>query len=193
MEDFYAPRTPFEADLAIETSIASHATSRLARAKLTFAGPGRYRVDFANGDRLVAGGGLLTWVDATRGAGFQQAIGADHLPALLAFARPRAVLAASLRVQRFDGARLNAPGTDVIVGTPLRPHPAAAKILLYVRPSGEAARVVVVLPSGNRVRVDVSNVAPTAARAAAFAPPAGQPVAASAQNPAASPFVTTFP
>lgn len=190
MESFHA--RPFEADLRVEQFTKAHNVRRDESGKLTFDRPGRYRVDFQGGDAIVADNQLLTRFDAKNAGVVQAPIAAAHCPAAFAFALPAGTLDSHMRIQRYDGAMMNAVGMDVLVATPVQPHRTVAKLLLYVQPDGAVPRVLVLAPSGDRVRIDLSHLTRDASVPASFVPPQA-PVAFASPSFAQSAFVAAFP
>jgi hypothetical protein len=173
MESFYAQSMPFEADVAIETMRKSHNVRQQEQGRLLFDKRGRVRVTFANGDIVLADGGTFTYFQKASGTLFQQAVAQDHCPAAFAFATAPGTMASRMGVMRFDGIGLNAPGLDVLVGTPNTAQQSLSKLLVYVRPSGEVPRVLFMPPNGDRVRFDFSNLSANVKPPLALAVPSG--------------------
>ncbi len=199
METFYATHAPFEADVAFERFVKTHDTSKREKGKLVFERPGRYQLTFANGDVVEADGGTLTIFDKAKGEAVRQSVSPDHVPAALAFAMTPRTIEKKLGLQRFDGIGLNAPGVDVILGTPQKANPSVSKLLFYVRPSGEVPRLVVIPPSGDRLQLDFTNVVPRATWPGSLQLPAGTTItnppapAPNAPPPVQSPFEAAIP
>jgi len=181
VEAFSASNSPFEADVALEHFVKSHNVKKDDHGRLVFDRRGRFRLTFKSGNLLQADGGVLSVFDKANGIATQLPVAADHCPAALAFALAPGTIATHMGVQRFDGVGLNAPGLDVLLGTPRIPHPSVNKVLLYVRPTGEVPRMIVIPPNGDRLRLDFTKLASN------VTPPSSLPLPASTQIVQASP------
>ena len=80
----------------------------------------------------------------------------------------------------FAGAAMNAPGMDVLVGTPRTPIAAASRVLYFAKASGEVTRTLVVEANGDRERYDTiactTNASPPSSLFAVIPSPTPSPL-----------------
>lgn len=166
IEGFYVKARPFECDFTFETLSTKHDTRASARMHLVFVRPGELQATSSTGEVVTVHNGVLTMADSSRHLVYQQFVPADFAPSALAYTAGFGALSKHLSLAAYAGGAMNAPGLDIVVGTPLHASPDVSKVLLLASGSGDVKRTVIVTPSGSRVRLDAvqctMNAAPSA-------------------------------
>ena len=156
IERFYAAALPIACDVDIESFVAPHRGARQrSRMHLVFVRAGRFHATFSTGEVLIADGQRETIFDPRSQQVTTRSIAIDHCPSALAPLCGAGFLTAPLSFTAYDGAAMNAPGLDVLVGTPRRPQAGLSKLLLYANAAGEVKRMLAVDGTGARYRYDM--------------------------------------
>ena len=122
--------------------------------------PGKMNWDYKEpaGNRVVSDGSQLKVFEAANKQMFQQTVDKSQYPAALSFLVGGAKLTEVFNFELYDGAGMNFPGGQVLVGTPKTASPAYTKVLFYVdKESTQVRRVLIVDGQGNRNRFDFQN------------------------------------
>jgi hypothetical protein len=153
--------------------------TRSSKLHLTFVQPGEFHLLYATGEIVMVTRQTMTIFDPkTQQQVFTQPVAANFCPMAFAYAGGAGSLSQHLSFVSYPGAQMNAPGTEILVGTPTVPSNTTSKALFYADPkTGEVIRTMIVTPTGDRQRFDAvkctMNIPPPPPRL--FAPPTPQP------------------
>jgi hypothetical protein len=184
---FYAAAGPFACDLNVETTDGARPPKAQAktnlRLRLTFERPGKLQVAFSTGAVLVVNAGMLYLAEPTSRQLLQAPVAADYVP--LAFAYAGASFGSRAAFTGYDGAVLNMPGYELVVGPPSAPALGVQKVLFFGDASGEVKRTMLIADKGERQRLDViqcmMHIAPPPP--SLFVPPSGPWAARTSASP----------
>ena len=160
VQAFYDKTTTFQSDFTQEFFVKSHNVKKQSKGKVIFAKPGKMDWEYSDpkDNRVVSDGSLLRVYEAENKQMFEQNVDKSQYPAALAFLTGSGKLADIFTFELFDGAAMNFPAGQVLVGTPKQPTPAYTKVLFYVdTASSQVRRVLIVDGQGNRNRFDFDN------------------------------------
>ncbi len=182
VQAFYDKTTSFSAEFSQEFFVKSHNVKKQSKGKVTFAKPGKMHWDYTEpkDNKVVSDGAILKVYEAANKQMFEQNVDKSQYPAALSFLIGGGKLGDVFTFDLYDGAQMNFPGGQVLVGTPKTPTPAYQKVLFYVdSQTSQVRRVLIVDGQGNRNRFDFENpkvndtIPPTHFQ---FTPPAGTQV-----------------
>lgn len=179
VQTFYDKTTSFTSDFSQEFFVKSHNVRKQSKGKVTFAKPGKMHWDYSNpaGNRVVSDGSLLRVYEAANKQMFEQNVDKSQYPAALSFLIGGGKLLDVFAFELYEGAQMNFPGGQVLVGTPKQPTAAYQKVLFYVdAQTAQVRRVLIVDGQGNRNRFDFENPRvnePVKEDTFKFTPPAG--------------------
>lgn len=182
VQNFYDKTTSFTADFSQEFFVKSHNVKKQSKGKVTFAKPGKMHWDYSEpkDNKVVSDGAILKVYEAANKQMFEQNVDKSQYPAALSFLVGGGKLGDVFNFELYEGAAMNFPGGQVLVGTPKTPSPAYQKVLFYVdSQTSQVRRVLIVDGQGNRNRFDFEN--PKVNEAVTddrfkFTPPAGTQV-----------------
>lgn len=182
VQSFYDKTTSFTADFSQEFFVKSHNVKKQSKGKVTFAKPGKMHWDYSEpkDNKVVSDGAILKVYEAANKQMFEQNVDKSQYPAALSFLVGGGKLGDVFNFELYEGAAMNFPGGQVLVGTPKTPSPAYQKVLFYVdSQTSQVRRVLIVDGQGNRNRFDFEN--PKVNEAVTedrfkFTPPAGTQV-----------------
>lgn len=182
VQAFYDKTTSFTAEFSQEFFVKSHNVKKQSKGKVTFAKPGKMHWDYSEpkDNKVVSDGSILKVYEAANKQMFEQNVDKSQYPAALSFLVGGGKLGEVFNFELYEGAAMNFPGGQVLVGTPKTPSPAYQKVLFYVdSASSQIRRVLIVDGQGNRNRFDFEN--PKVNEAVTddrfkFTPPAGTQV-----------------
>lgn len=182
VQTFYDKTTSFSADFSQEFFVKSHNVKKQSKGRVTFAKPGKMHWEYSEpkDNKVVSDGSVLKVYEAANKQMFEQNVDKSQYPAALSFLVGGGKLADTFNFELYEGAAMNFPGGQVLVGTPKTPSPAYQKVLFYVdNATSQVRRVLIVDGQGNRNRFDFEN--PKVNEAIAderfkFTPPAGTQV-----------------
>ena len=182
VQSFYDKTTSFTADFSQEFFVKSHNVKKQSKGKVTFAKPGKMHWDYSEpkDNKVVSDGAILKVYEAANKQMFEQNVDKSQYPAALSFLVGGGKLGDVFNFELYEGAAMNFPGGQVLVGTPKTPSPAYQKVLFYVdTQTSQVRRVLIVDGQGNRNRFDFEN--PKVNEAVTedrfkFTPPAGTQV-----------------
>lgn len=155
IESFYAQAAPFECDLDVETLVTARTTTQRSRVHVVFERAGRFHVAMPGGSFLLVDRGIQTLFDPMTSGLNQQSVAVGHCPVALSYAAGAGVLAQHLDMQAYAGVSMNAPGLEILVGSPLAPSPAINRVLFFADANGQVRRSLFVTPWGDRQRYDL--------------------------------------
>lgn len=182
VQTFYDKTTSFTADFSQEFFVKSHNVKKQSKGRVTFAKPGKMHWDYSEpkDNKVVSDGSILKVYEAANKQMFEQNVDKSQYPAALSFLVGGGKLGEVFNFELYEGATMNFPGGQVLVGTPKTPSPAYQKVLFYVdSQTSQVRRVLIVDGQGNRNRFDFEN--PKVNEAVTedrfkFTPPAGTQV-----------------
>jgi outer membrane lipoprotein carrier protein len=157
VQAFYDKTTTFQSDFTQEFFVKAHNVKKQSKGKVTFAKPGKMHWVYSEpkDNRVVSDGAVLRVYEAQNKQMFEQNVDKSQYPAALAFLVGGGKLDQIFNFELFDGAAMNFPGGQVLVGTPKQPTPAYTKVLFYVdTATAQVRRVLIVDGQGNRNRFD---------------------------------------
>ncbi|HEY8080415.1 MAG TPA: outer membrane lipoprotein carrier protein LolA [Labilithrix sp.] len=160
VQDFYDKTTTFQSDFSQEFFVKSHNVKKQSKGKVIFAKPGKMDWEYSDpkDNRVVTDGTILRVYEAANKQMFEQTVDKSQYPAALAFLVGGGSLTSIFNFELFDGATMNFPSGQVLVGTPKQPTPAYTKVLFYVdTATSQVRRVLIVDGQGNRNRFDFDN------------------------------------
>jgi len=160
VQAFYDKTTSFTADFSQEFFVKSHNVKKQSKGKVTFAKPGKMDWVYSEpkDNRVVSDGSVLKVYEAANKQMFEQNVDKSQYPAALSFLVGGGKLDTVFAFELYDGAAMNFPGGQVLVGTPKQPSPAYQKVLFYVdTQTSQVRRVLIVDGQGNRNRFDFEN------------------------------------
>lgn len=160
VQNFYDKTTSFSSDFTQEFYVKLHGIKKTSSGHVLFSKPGRMHWNYKEpeGNKVVSDGSVLKVYEASNKQMFQQAVDKSQYPAALSFLVGGAKLTEVFNFELFDGAGMNFPGGQVLVGTPKTPSPAYTKVLFYVdKDTTQVRRVLIVDGQGNRNRFDFQN------------------------------------
>lgn len=182
VQTFYDKTTSFSADFSQEFFVKSHNVKKQSKGKVTFAKPGKMHWEYSEpkDNKVVSDGAILKVYEAANKQMFEQNVDKSQYPAALSFLTGGGKLSDTFNFELYEGAAMNFPGGQVLVGTPKTASPAYQKVLFYVdSQTSQVRRVLIVDGQGNRNRFDFENpkVNETIAdERFKFTPPAGTQV-----------------
>ncbi|MCL2722965.1 MAG: outer membrane lipoprotein carrier protein LolA [Polyangiaceae bacterium] len=160
VQAFYDKSTTFTSDFKQEFFVQSHNVRKTSNGTVIFAKPGKMRWDYASpaGNVVVSDGTILRVYEASNKQMFEQSVDKSQYPAALSFLVGGAKLSEVFNFDLYDGAAMNFPGGQVLVGTPKQPSPAYQKVFFYVdAQTAQVRRVLIVDGQNNRNRFDFEN------------------------------------
>ena len=160
VQSFYDKTTSFTAEFSQEFFVKSHNVKKQSKGKVTFAKPGKMHWDYSEpkDNKVVSDGAILKVYEAANKQMFEQNVDKSQYPAALSFLVGGGKLGEVFNFELYEGAAMNFPGGQVLVGTPKTPSPAYQKVLFYVdTQSSQIRRVLIVDGQGNRNRFDFEN------------------------------------
>lgn len=160
VQAFYDKTTSFTSDFTQEFFVKSHNVRKTSKGRVTFAKPGKMYWEYSDpaGNRVVSDGVVLKVYEAANKQMFEQSVDKSQYPAALSFLIGGGKLPEVFTFELYDGAQMNFPGGQVLVGTPKQPTPAYQKVLFYVdAQTAQVRRVLIVDGQGNRNRFDFEN------------------------------------
>jgi hypothetical protein len=155
VENFYASASPFECDLDVERIDKAHNVRTAGRVHVDFDHPGRFHIALPGGQRMVIDQQVASFVDPSSQGLVQTPVAADYCPPSLGYAAGPGGLARTFTFQAYAGAAMNAPGLDILVGTPKTASPAVTKAIYSVDAMSHVRRTLVVSSTGDRHRYDL--------------------------------------
>ncbi|MBX3186641.1 MAG: outer membrane lipoprotein carrier protein LolA [Labilithrix sp.] len=182
VQTFYDKTTSFSSDFTQEFFVKSHNVKKQSKGKVTFAKPGKMHWEYSEpkDNRVVSDGTILKVYEAANKQMFEQTVDKSQYPAALSFLVGGGKLGDVFAFELYEGAAMNFPGGQVLVGTPKQPTPAYQKVLFYVdSATSQVRRVLIVDGQGNRNRFDFENPhvnQPVNADRFKFVPPPGTQV-----------------
>jgi len=160
VQAFYDKTTSFSSDFTQEFFVKSHNVKKQSKGKVTFAKPGKMDWVYSEpkDNRVVSDGAILKVYEAANKQMFEQNVDKSQYPAALSFLVGGGKLGDVFAFELYEGAAMNFPGGQVLVGTPKQPTPAYQKVLFYVdSQTSQVRRVLIVDGQGNRNRFDFEN------------------------------------
>ncbi len=160
VQAFYDKTSTFASDFTQEFFVKSHNVRKASKGRVIFSKPGKMYWEYANpaGNRVVSDGTTLKVYEAANKQMFEQNVDKSQYPAALSFLIGGGRLPEVFTFELYDGATMNFPGGQVLVGTPKQPTPAYQKVLFYVdAQTAQVRRVLIVDGQGNRNRFDFEN------------------------------------
>lgn len=155
VEAFYGRGLPFECDLASSYFIRAGSVMRNASMRLTFVRPGEFHLRYTTGETVIVSQQRMIVFNPNTQQSFTQTVTANFCPMAFAYAGGVGTLASHLSLVSYPGTLMNAPGLELLVGTP-RGSPTVSKALYYVDPNtGEVHRSVILTSAGDRQRFDI--------------------------------------
>lgn len=179
VQAFYDKTTSFSSEFTQEFFVKSHNIKKQSKGNVIFAKPGKMDWQYSEpkDNRVVSDGVVMKVYEAQNKQMFEQNVQKSQYPAALAFLVGGGKLENIFSFELYDGATMNFPGGQVLVGTPKEASPAYQKVLFYVdAQTAQVRRVLIVDGQGNRNRFDFLapkvNV-PVNPTQFTFTPPAG--------------------
>jgi outer membrane lipoprotein carrier protein len=160
VQAFYDKTTSFSSDFKQEFYVKSHDIRKQSKGKVVFAKPGKMDWEYTDpkDNRVVSDGHVLKVYEAANKQMFEQPVDKSQYPAALSFLIGGGKLDQIFNFELYDGAQMNFPGGQVLVGTPKTPTPAYTKVLFYVdKATKQMRRTLIVDAQGNRNRFDFEN------------------------------------
>lgn len=160
VQAFYDKTTSFSSDFTQEFFVKSHNVKKQSKGKVTFAKPGKMDWVYSEpkDNRVVSDGAILKVYEAANKQMFEQNVDKSQYPAALSFLVGGGKLGDVFAFELYEGAAMNFPGGQVLVGTPKQPSAAYQKVLFYVdSQTSQVRRVLIVDGQGNRNRFDFDN------------------------------------
>jgi outer membrane lipoprotein carrier protein len=179
VQAFYDKTTSFSSDFKQEFYVKSHDIKKQSKGKVVFAKPGKMDWEYTDpkDNRVVSDGKVLKVYEAANKQMFEQPVDKSQYPAALSFLIGGGKLDQIFNFELYDGAQMNFPGGQVLVGTPKTPTPAYTKVLFYVdAATKQMRRTLIVDAQGNRNLFDFEKPAvnlPVPASQFQFQPPPG--------------------
>ncbi|MBX3227719.1 MAG: outer membrane lipoprotein carrier protein LolA [Labilithrix sp.] len=157
VQAFYDGTTSFSSPFTQQFFVKSHNITKDSKGKVLFSKPGKMAWDYETpaGNRVVSDGTILKVYEAANKQLFEQAIDKSQYPAALSFLTGTGKLADAFSFVMYDGAAMQFPGGQVLVGSPKKETAAYTKVLFYVDASTfHVRRALIVDAQGNRNRFD---------------------------------------
>jgi len=157
VQAFYDSTTSFSSPFTQEFFVKSHNIKKDSKGKVLFSKPGKMAWDYETpaGNRVVSDGTILKVYEAANKQMFEQNIDKSQYPAALSFLTGTGKLADAFTFVMYDGAAMQFPGGQVLVGSPKKETAAYTKVLFYVDASTfHVRRALIVDAQGNRNRFD---------------------------------------